>query len=278
MINPFELLKIKDLFNLKEWWEDKRYGKNKELRALARRVLKVLDAHRIPTARIQTVFPEFNLQFKDFKNLDSLISILNEQFLEAFSNKFFINREWLETGEGNPQEQFEHGYELQSIYDYLVKLKPSENQTIIAHFIAQTGTEFVPANNYDTHQGLVVALEFFEHDDPKSGFEYSRYQLLYVGYWHYYKTRMMIKAISLVCFKLGFIQKGWFSKYANHQGVEKYLVNEIFDHTNHNSWYPDDYIFTSKRSACSKDDDDAQLFHNHLKEIGFYEKIKRINS
>lgn len=276
MLNPFDLLKIKELFSFKEWWEDRAYGKNKELRALARRVLQVLDAHEIPTARVPWVFPEFAITLKDFKNLDSVIAILNEPFLEAFSNKFFLNREWLDTGEGNKQEQLEHGYNFGQIFDYLVNIKPAENQVVIAHFIAETGTEFVPAADHGTHQGLIVAIEFAEYDEPISKFKYSRYQLLYVGYWHYYKTRMMIKAISLLCFQLGLIQKGNSSKYANYQGMEKCMVTETFNHLDHKSWYPDDYIFTSEQSTCSKDRVDAQRFHEHLKDIGFYERIKNL--
>lgn len=276
MFNPFDLLKIKELFSLKEWWEDRVYGKSKELRALARRVLKVLDAHQIPTSRIQTVFPQLDIQPKDFKSLDSVIAILNEPFLAAFSNKFFIDRAWLDTGVSNPQDQLEHGYDFESIYDYLVKLKSTENQSVIAHFIAQTGTKFVPAEDHGTYEGLVVALEFIEYGD--GNFEYSRYQLLYVGYWHYYKTRMMIKAISLLCFQLGLIQKGYFSKYANYQGVEKYTVAEIFGHVFPESWHPDDYIFISEQIGCSKDRDDALRFHRYLKDIGFYEQIKNLKS
>ncbi|MDO8961872.1 MAG: hypothetical protein Q7V02_07210 [Methylophilus sp.] len=272
MLNPFDLLKIKELFSLKEWWEDRVYGKNKELRALAWRVLKVLDAHQIPTSRIQTVFPQLDIHPKDFKNLDSVIAILNEPFLAAFTNKFFINREWSDTGVGNPQEKLVRGYDYEQMFDYLTKLKPAENQSIIAHFIAQTGTVFVPAEDHGTHQGLVVALEFIEYGD--GNFEYARYQLLYVGYWHYYKTRMMIKAISLVCSKLGLFQKGHFSKYANYQGMEKYLVAELFKHLSHDIWYPDDYIDTSEQNAISKDRDDASRFHGHLTENGYYEKIK----
>lgn len=278
MFNPFDLLKIKDLLSLKDWWEDRAYGKNKELRAQAKRVLKVLDAHHIPTARVPSVFPEFAIALKDFKNLDGVIAILNELFLEAFSKKFFIDRAWLDTGEGNPQDQFEHGYDFKSVFDYLTKLKPAENQTIVVHFIAETGTKFVPAEDHGTHQGLVVALEFAEYDEPNSSFSYSRYQLLYVGYWHYYKTRMMIKAISLLCFQLGIIQKGYFSNYANYQGVEKQMTAEILNHPTHNTWHPDDYIFTSEVSACSKDRDDALRFHCYLKEIGFYEQIKSLRS
>lgn len=276
MLNLFDLLKIKELFSLKEWWEDRVYGKNKELRALAWRVLKVLDAHQIPTSRIQTVFPQLDIQPKDFKSLDSVIAILNEPFLAAFSNKFFISRDWLDTGEGNPQDQFVHGYDFQSIYEYLIKLKPTENQSIIAHFIAQTGTKFVPAEDHGTYEGLVVALEFIEYGD--GSFEYARYQLLYVGYWHYYKTRMMIKAISLLCYQLNLIQKGYFCQYANYQGIEKYTVAEMLKYISHEHWYPDDYIFTSERSACSKDMVDAVRFHHYLKELGVYEQLKCIKN
>ncbi len=145
---------------------------------------------------------------------------------------------------------------------------------MIVHFIAQTGTEFVPAYDHGTHQGLVVALEFAEYGED--GFEYERYQLFYVGYWHYYKTRMMIKAISLLCIQLGIIQKGHFSKLANYQGVEKHMVAEIFNHIIHKSWHPDDYILTSEKSACSKDREDAQHLHDYLKDIGFLAKIKSL--
>lgn len=89
---------------------------------------------------------------------------------------------------------------------------------------------------------------------------------------------MMIKAISLLCFQLGIIQKGYFSKYANYQGVEKYMVAEIFNRIIHKSWHPDDYILTSEKSACSKDREDAQRLQDYLKEIGFLDKIKRLKS
>lgn len=273
MFNPFDLLKIKELFSLKEWWEDRAYGKNKELRALARRVLKVLDAHNIPTARIPWLFPELNLALKDFKNLDSVIAIINEPFLEAFSNKFFLSRVWLDTGNGNPQEQLEHGYNFGKVFNYLANLKPAENQSIIVHFIAQTGTEFVPAEDHGTFQGFVVALEFSEYDEPDSTFNYSRYQLLYIGYWHYYKTRMMIKAISLICYQLGFIQKGHFSKFANHQGMEKYTAAELLKHLSRKYWYPEDYILFPEDSHCSEDINDAKRLHAYLEQKGFFEKV-----
>lgn len=276
MINPFDLLKIKELFSFKEWWEDRTFGKNKELRALARRVLKVLDVHHIPTARVPWLFPEFGIALKDFKNLDSVIAILNEPFLEAFSNKFFINREWLDTGEGSPQEELIRGYDYQQMFDYLVNLKNTDNQVIIAHFIAETGTVFVPAEDHGTDQGFLVALEFAEYDEPNSTFNYSRYQLLYVGYWHYYKTRMMIKAISLICFQLNMIQKGYFSKHANFKAVEKYEIAEIFRHLIPSIWYPDDYILTSEKSGCSKDREDAQRLHDHLNQEGLFEKVVQL--
>ncbi len=70
---------------------DRKYGKNQELRALARRILKVLNAHRIPAARVQWVFPEFDIKIKDLKNLDNVTAILNEPFLDALTKMFFIN-------------------------------------------------------------------------------------------------------------------------------------------------------------------------------------------
>lgn len=56
-----------------------------------------------------------------------MVAILNEPFLAKFANKFFLDRHWLDTGEGNSQEQFEYGYDFKSVFDYLVSLKPSEN-------------------------------------------------------------------------------------------------------------------------------------------------------
>ena len=270
------LFRIKDLFGFWEWYEDRRYGKHNELRKLARRVLKVFDIHDIPVSRIPWIFPDLNLQVNDFKNIDSVINIINDEFLDNLSDKFFVERYWLDNGIGSPQSIFEHGYNFKNVFDFITDLNLEENEYASIYFLAENGTKFVSPEDHGTHHGLVIILTITTFSDYKESFTYTRYMPLYAGYWHYYKTRMMIKAISLHCFQLHLNQKGEFSKYANFSGLEKKFATEIFDRRNHNDWYPDDYILTSEKSACSKDRKDAARLHEYLKNIGYYEKLKNI--
>ncbi|KKN62861.1 hypothetical protein LCGC14_0507600 [marine sediment metagenome] len=43
-------------------------------------------------------------------------------------------------------------------------------------------------------------------------------------------------------------------------------------------WFPDDFIFCNGQSAQEKDRVDAQRMHDYLKQIGFYQKVKRLRS
>lgn len=270
------LFKIKELFGFWEWYEDRKYGKHNELRKLARRVLKVFDVHNIPVSRIPWIFPDLNLQVNNFKNIDSVIEIINDDFLDRLSEKFFVERYWLDNGTGSPQALFEKGYNFKDVYEFFTNLNLEENEYASIYFIAENGTKFVPAEDHGTHHGLVIVLTISTSSDYKESFTYTRYMPLYAGYWHYYKTRMMIKAISLLCFQLHISQAGEFSKNASHHGLEKMFAAEIFEPRSHYYWHPDDYVLISEKSACSKDREDAQRLHDYLKGIGYLEKIKSI--
>jgi len=270
------ILKIKELFGLKEWYEDIRYGKHNDLRQLARRVLKVLKVHNIPASRIPWVFPEHNFKQKNFATIKSVIDdVIDENFLNTLTNKFHLNRSWLDTGYGAPQKVYEYGYEFDRIYDLLTNLSTQENQWSTMYFIAEKGTKFVPAEDHSTFQGVIIVLATtIESND--TNFSYTHYLPVYIGRWHDTKTRMMIKAISLLCFQLSIHQKGYFSKKANYRAMDKYFVAEVLDVIANEEWYPDDYIFSSVKSQCSKDREDAERMHDYLRKKGYFDRIKNL--
>ena len=271
------ILKIRDFFNFKDWLEDRKYGKRDDLRNLAIRVIKVLNAHDIPVSRIPWIFPELNFHVKDFKDLDSIVSIISDEFLDNLSSKFFIQRSWLDRGEGSPQVQYEHGYDFVNVFNLLTNLKLESNEFVIVYFIAENGTKFVPAKDHDTNHGIIIVIAFSNDNEPKDRFSYTRYLPLYVGYWNYYKTRMMIKSISLLCFQLNLFQNGYFSKLANYEGLKRHFVKEILNEATNVLWHPDDYIFSSVKSGRRMDANDAESMHDYLKAIGYYEKILNLS-
>lgn len=273
------LFKIKSLFQFGEWLEDKRFAKRGGLRATAKRVLHVFDKHDIPVTRIPQIFPQFNLQFSDFDSLDSLVKKLNTELLETISKHFFINYDWLETGEGPIQQIFETGYDFEAIYDFIINYQDSNDISLIAYFVAQKGIKFVPAYDHGSYEYVAVILEIIHGEGEELGVKYSRYLPLYIGYWHYYKTRMMLKSISLLLFQApkSIPQKGLFCKHLSHEYFDKEFSSTLTNSSNW-EWHPDDYILCNGRSAKEKDPKDAKRMQNYLKEIGFYTKLETLRN
>jgi len=270
------LTSFKKLTDFKDWVDDKRYAKRDDSRAIARRVLQVFDVHNISVAKIPIIFHEFNFKICDFNGLDSTASVLTPEFLGKLSCHFFINQEWLETGIGGIQEVYEYGYDFEAMYSLIMNFNPEEDESLIAYFIARKGIKFVPAYDHSTDDSVVVVIEI-NYNDENSGLKYSRYLPLYSGYWHYYKTRMMLKSISLLLFqdKKIITQKGFFYKNLNGECFQNEFASNLVT-TSHGSWYPDDYIFCNGQSAQEKDPDDARLVHQYLSEINFYQKLARM--
>ncbi|HIC47012.1 MAG TPA: hypothetical protein EYM37_06610 [Methylophaga aminisulfidivorans] len=273
------LFKIIQLDQLREWIEDKRFAKRAGLRSTARRVLQVFDKHNIPVTRIPQIFPQFNLHFSDFDSLDSLVKKLNTELLETISKHFFINYDWLETGKGPIQQVFETGYDFEAIYDFIVNYQDSNDTSMIAYFVAQKGIKFVPAYDHGSDEHVAVILEIIHGEGEKLGVKYSRYLPLYMGYSHYYKTRMMLKSISLLLFQAqkSIHQKGLFSKHLDYEYFDNEFASSLTN-SSHWEWHPDDYIFCNGQSAQEKDPIDAKRMQEYLKEIGFYTKLKTLRS
>ncbi len=254
-----------------EWLKYGRHGELNQLRDVAKRILRVMGAHNIPATKIENIFPELSVRAKHFKNPDSLVEVLDASLIDGFTEMFYLNREWLHKGDGNPQNVFEVGYDFDSVYEYLKKLKRTSECLLSVIFIAQTGMAFTPVKDHPCRLGLTIVLQFDDYEEDSS----SSYQILYAGYWDYYKTRMMAKAISFLCFQLGINQRGCFSAEAGYPGVEKCLAAEIVKRFSPGSWHPDDYIFASgTSSSCLKDPEDALRMHEYLREIDYFEKVQ----
>ena len=262
--------------------DDWRFAKRSNLRATAIRVLRIFDAHQIPVTRIPQIFPEFNFKFSDFNSLDSLINVLTPEFLDKLAEHFFIRREWLDTGYGAIQERYEYGYNFRSLYDLIASNQDhvDEMTTLIAYFVVEDGVKFVPVADHDTDGSLMVILE--HKTTPKDGdeFTYSRYQPLYFGYWHYYKTRMMIKSLSLLFIQSPriLIHKGLFTKQLKEEELYKRFAVQIVNNTVPGWWHPDDYIFCNGQSTQEKDPADAKKMHDFLKRKHLYDQIKKLSA
>lgn len=268
------LTNFKKLVSFKDWFDDRRYAKRTDSREIAKRVLRVFDAHNISVAKIPVLFPEFGFKISDFNTLDSTVDSLTPEFLHTLSSHFFISLEWLEAGEGPIQEVFEYGYDFQAIYDLIINFHTPENTHLIAYFIAEKNTKFVPASDISTTETIAVVIEIIHEEDGGAGLKYSRYLPLYIGFWHYYKTRMMLKAVSLLLFQdPKFItQKGLFDKNLNEETFQNKFASQQVA-SSRGVWHPDDYIFCDGQSAQEKDPQDARRMHEYLKGISLYDDI-----
>lgn len=275
------LKQLKEFISLKEWVDDRRFAKRGGLRAAAIRVMRIFDAHQIPVTRIPQIFPEFNFKFSDFDNLDSLINVLTPELLDKLAEHFFISREWLDTGCGNIQERYEYGYNFKSLYDLISGYQAQENDTttLIAYFVIEDGVQFVPVADHDTYGSLMIILQHMTTPRDGDEFTYSRYQPLYFGYWHYYKTRMMIKSLSLLFIQSPriLIQKGLFTKQLKEEELHKRFAVQIVNNADP-GWHPDDYIFCNGHSVQEKDPADARKMHEFLKQKNLYDPIKNLRS
>lgn len=274
---------IKKLADLKDWLENSVYGKRHDLRSIAKRVIAIFNAHGIPVSRIPLIFPEYEFKLKDFDNLDTIVAVLSPQFLDAISTRFFINREWLDHGQGATQPVFESGYDFGALYDLLVSFdKDNTDDSFIVYFVIEEGVKFKPAEDYGTYDNVIIILEHItEIVGSSDAFTFSRYQPLYFGYWHYYKTRMMIKSLSLLLFQTTTVmpQKGLFHKKFNEENI---LTNrfsaQILNEKSSDLWHPDDYIFCNGKSAQEKDPHDAERMQTYLKDLKLFDKIKNLSA
>ncbi|WP_297811121.1 hypothetical protein [uncultured Methylophaga sp.] len=276
------LKKLKEFVSFKEWLDDRRFAKRSGLRAAAIRVMRIFNAHQIPVTRIPQIFPEFKFKFSDFDSLDSLINVLTPELLDRLAEHFFISREWLDTGYGGIQERYEYGYNFRSLYNLITGDRAQENDAtmLIAHFVVEDGVQFVPVADHDTYGGLMIILQHMTTPRDGDEFTYSRYQPLYFGYWHYYKTRMMIKALSLLFIQSPriFSQQGVFIKQLKEGELHTSFAVEILNNTVSGWWYPEDYIFCNGQSTQEKDPVDAKQMHEFLKHKHLYEKIQKLSA
>jgi hypothetical protein len=266
------LTNLKKLISFKEWFDDLFHAKRTDSRQIAKRVLRVFDVHNISVAKIPVVFPNFHFKIKNFNTLDTTVSVLTPEFLSSISEHFFINQEWLETGRGPVQKVQEYGYDFRAIFDVVKSIDNHENVRFLAYFIAKKNTQFVPAYDHGTDETVAVVIELI-HEEA-TGFKYSRYFPLYTGFWHYYKTRMMLKSVSLLLFQdTKFItQKGHYEKNLNENYFDHKFAIELVN-SSQGIWHPDDYIFCHGMSAQEKDPIDAKRMHDFLKHISFYNQI-----
>jgi len=223
---------------------------------------------------IPVLFPEFGFKISNFNTLDSTVDAITPEFLDKLSTHFFLNHKWLKTGDRPIQEIFKLGYDFEAIYEFIVNFQPTEDMFVIAYFVAEKGIKFVPAYDHGSNETVAIIIEIIHGDDGGAGLKYSRFLPLYSGYWHYYKTRMMIKSISLLLFQDQKLipQKGLFSKGLSHESFRNEFASKIA-RSNTWDWHPDDYIFCNGQSLQEKDAIDARRMHDYLKEIKFYNKI-----
>jgi hypothetical protein len=275
------LKQLKEFVSLKEWLDDRRFAKRSGLRAAAIRVMRIFDAHQIPVTRIPQIFPEFDFKFSDFDSLDSLINVLTPELLDRLAEHFFISREWLDTSYGGIQERYEYGYNFKSLYNLIAsdQEQVDDATTLIAYFVIEDGVKLVPVADHDTYGSLMVILQHMTTPRDGDEYRYSRYQPLYFGYWHYYKTRMMIKSLSLLFIQSPriLIQKGFFTKQLKEEELHKRFAVQIVNDAVP-GWHPDDYIFCNGQSAQEKDPVDARKMHEFLKQKNLYDPIKNLRT
>lgn len=122
----------------------------------------------------------------------------------------------------------------------------------------------------------MIVLKYSNEKSERNEFSYSRFLPVYFGYWDYYKTRMMMKAMSLLFFqdKKVLTQKGDFIHHLSENILANNFAAELIQNTTKlGLWHPHDFIFCNGKSDQEKDRADAEQMHDYLKQIGFYQKM-----
>lgn len=269
-ITSLVILPLK-LTELGQWYDSLKLGNQKELYNVAKRILELFKKMDIPVSTIPKYLDCDDIRLADLQSPATLVEKLNEELIAEVSDLFLVRRDWLDSGSPTAYHDcIETGYSLDIVYETLKQLAVEfKDDFVPVHFYKSNKTQLIPAYDYDTHDlvEIVIELPLSSFDDQR-----SKYLWLYSGYWHYFKTRMMIKSIAYMAYTMKFLTIG---KCITGSQIKAFSRTEFIPtaiSTKHGEkWYPEDFVgYQPICNECLDPDDAVEVLtwiKNHCPEF-----------
>ena len=250
---------------------------------LVQRFVEIYKAHGIQRTQIPRFLGEQSgLTLVDVSTDEKLLHALNENLLQTTCDRFGIQREWLDGKDVPIYPYLWHDDNLSSYIDFLLELK--EKGTAIQGFaikrladkLEKPKCEHVPYDEFFIALLFRVKLTHWGDHSQESIWRY--YPMGDQIYWGYERTRMQLKAKTLIAHMLGIYFKGCVMEADEIDGIMEGNIfpGPLMEHRSHVGWHPEDYIFTERESRAVADAEEALKVRNLYPHMGWREKLEKI--
>jgi hypothetical protein len=239
---------------------------------VVKRFISIFENHGIKQNQIYSfIDKKFGLNFRDFKNYDCILNILNDEILNWTCGKFGIRREWLD-GTDNDIYPYKDYYLKVHLFIKDVCEIISRGQEL-EMFAFKFGNLVLEEDN----DQYIVLLLRYPIANLNSKIIYKYIPISTVWNWGYFKSRYRLKCIFYFCNKLninvlGYDLEGKKKESIASGGVfpEKIISKIPISIT----WYPEDYIDLPTESIQAKEVEETKEIREFIKEQGY---IKLLN-
>jgi len=262
---------------------EKDNSKTSEVYSMVERFVQIYKAHGIERTQIPRLLgEESGLTLVDVSTDEKLLHALNEDLIQTTCDKFGIQREWLDGKDVPIYPYLWHGDDLSGYIDFLLKLKKS-GAAIQGFAIKRLADKLQKRKGeHGYYDQFFIALLFrvkLDHWGDHSQDSIWRYYP--VGdqiYWGYERTRMQLKAKTLIAHMLGVYFKGCVMEVDEIDGIMEGRISPgpLMEHRSHVGWYPEDYIFTAEESCAVADAEEAIRVRNWNLHRGWRKKLEDI--
>ncbi|SHJ66615.1 hypothetical protein SAMN02745165_02883 [Malonomonas rubra DSM 5091] len=257
--------------------------KTSEVFSLVERFVQIYKSHGIERTQIPRFLgEEGGLSLVDVSTDEKLLQALNEKLLQTTCDSFGVQRDWLDGKDVPIYPYLGHNDDLSSYIDFLLELKKSG---VAIQGFAIKRPEDKLQKSIESHGpcdcffiALLFRVELDHWGDCCQDSIWRYYPLGDQIYWGYERTRMQLKAKTLIAHMLGIYFKGCVMEADE---IEAIMEGQIFpgplmEHRSHVGWYPEDYIFTAAESRSVADSEEALKVRNWYSRKGWREKLEAI--
>lgn len=247
---------------------------------LVDRFLKIYENHGIRTHQIPRFAAQFDLKLTDFSSYYSILGVLNEEFISWTSHSFGVDRTWLE---GEPDWSGQVTERIYSYFDCYKSLhlfsqlfeKKQRRASAFCLYAFKNGE--LTRDTYDKSVVILVLKETIGEINRKSICRYKPISTRWM--WDYYKTRYQVKAIFMLCQKLG-IQVCGFDlpdSVSDPIAEGKVFPEPIINDCRQFTWYPEDFVDKPAKSVMAKESEELDKVLNYLSENGYTKFLDLLN-
>lgn len=243
-----------------------------EILQLVDRFISIYESHGVSLSQIAFFAEEdFNLKLADFKNKDSILNIMDNNFINWTCNVFGIQREWVEGKSKRIYKHINYYKEIHRFIDDICRLKELYSNDLFI-FMMKNG-ELV-----DNELGEKYVTVILKYPIKKvNNNTIYRYVPISINWdWGYWRTRYQLKAIIYICENLNIDTNAYDMSIDTMYKIAGGLVFpkiEIDNIRNSGVWYPEDYI---SRGIQGKEKEELEQVVRYFEEEGYLKYLKEV--